>query len=143
MTCRRCNHTTVKKFGTYGKRKVQRYRCHHCSATFSDTSPKVGNHLISMDRAEKIIALLVEGMSIRGIARVTGADQNTIMSLLLTVGGKCRRLFDAKVRGIEAHYMELDELWCFVFKKEKDSKPTTRKSGATPTPGSAWTRKRN
>jgi hypothetical protein len=62
---------------------------------------------------------MMEGMSIRAIARVTGADQNTIMSLLLTVGGKCRRVFNAKVRGIKARYLELDELWCFVHTKEK------------------------
>jgi transposase-like protein/IS1 family transposase len=120
MTCQRCHHTTVKKFGTYGKRKVQRYRCHNCSATFSATGPKVGNHLISLDRAEKIIALLIEGMSIRAISRVTETDQNTIMSLLLTVGEKCRQVFNAKVQGIKARYLELDELWNFVHTKQKN-----------------------
>ncbi len=30
MTCIRCKHNTAYKFGTYGKRKVQRYRCHSC-----------------------------------------------------------------------------------------------------------------
>jgi IS1 family transposase len=62
---------------------------------------------------------MVEGMSIRGISRITNTDQNTIMSLLLTVGEKCRRIFNAKVRGVKSHYVELDELWCFVHTKEK------------------------
>jgi hypothetical protein len=98
---------------------VQRYRCQNCSATFSETRPRVGNHLISVEKAEQIIALMLEGMSIRGISRVTGTDQNTIMSLLLTVGERCRRVFNVKVRGIKARYLELDELWNFTFKKQK------------------------
>jgi transposase-like protein len=119
MTCLRCNHSTVKKFGTYGKRKIQRYRCYHCSATFSACGPKIANHLVTLDRAAQIIKMMVEGMSIRAISRITGADQNTIMSLLLTVGERCRRIFDNKMRGVKAHYVELDELWCFVHTKEK------------------------
>jgi transposase-like protein len=119
MTCQRCYHTTVKKFGTYGKRKIQRYRCHNCSATFSACGPKLENHLISLERAEQIIALMMEGMSIRAISRVTNTDQNTIMSLLLTVGKRCRRIFDAKVRGVKARYLELDELWNFVHTKQQ------------------------
>jgi len=27
VTCIRCKHDTAKKFGTYGKRHIQRYRC--------------------------------------------------------------------------------------------------------------------
>jgi IS1 family transposase/lambda repressor-like predicted transcriptional regulator len=98
---------------------VQRYRCHNCNATFSAPRPRVGNHLIDFKKAEQIISLLVEGMSIRAISRLTGVDQNTIMSLLLTVGEKCRNIFNNKVHDIKAHYVELDELWCFVHTKEK------------------------
>ncbi len=119
MTCQRCHHTTVKKFGTYGKRRIQRYRCRNCSATFSATGTKFANHLISLDRAAQIIRLMVEGMSIRAISRIINTDQNTIMSLLLTVGEKCRRIFNAKIRGVKSRYVELDELWCFVHTKEK------------------------
>jgi IS1 family transposase len=61
---------------------------------------------------------MVEGMSIRAISRFTGTDQNTIMSLLLTVGEKCRRVFDSKVREVKAKYVQMDELWCFVHTKE-------------------------
>ena len=40
------------------------------------------------------MTLLLEGMSVRAISRITGAHQGTILSLLLTVGKKCRNLFD-------------------------------------------------
>jgi transposase-like protein len=120
MTCLRCKHTTVKRFGTYGKRRIQRYRCHNCSATFSEPHANpLGTHTVGLDKAAQIINLMVEGMSVRAIARFTGADKNTILSLLLTAGEKCRSVFDAQVRNVRPHYVQLDELWCFVHTKEK------------------------
>ena len=49
MTCIRCNHSTAKRFGTYGKRRVQRWRCNSCQATFADPAtpkPLGGNSLL-------------------------------------------------------------------------------------------------
>jgi transposase-like protein/IS1 family transposase len=120
MTCLKCQHTSVKKFGRYGRRKIQRYRCTRCSATFSEPQAKpLGNHTLDLEKAVQIVSLLVEGMSVRAISRITGTDKNTILSLLLTVGAKCRQIFDAKVRNVKAKYVQLDELWCFIRKKEK------------------------
>jgi transposase-like protein len=66
MTCARCQHTTVKKFGAHGRRKIERYRCNSCGATFSENRPKaLGNHYIDFSRAVQVISLPVEGMSIR------------------------------------------------------------------------------
>jgi len=120
MTCLRCQHTTVKRFGTYGKRRIQRYRCHNCSATFSEPHTKpLGNHTVSLDKAVEIISLMVEGMSVRAIARFTGADKNTILSLLRTVGQKCQTILDARVRNLKPRFVQMDEIWTFVHTKEK------------------------
>jgi transposase-like protein/IS1 family transposase len=119
MTCLKCQHTSVKKFGTYGRRKIQRYRCTRCSATFSEPhSNPLGTHTTDLEKAAQIVFLLCEGMSVRAVARVTDTDKNTILSLLLTVGAKCRRIFDARVRDLKPRYVELDELWNFCFKKQ-------------------------
>ena len=123
MTCRRCQHESVKKFGRYGRSKIQRYRCKSCGTTFSDERAKpLGSHTTDLELAEKIINLLVEGMSVRAVARFTGVDKNTILALLLTVGAKCRRVFDTKIRSVRPKYVQLDELWCFVHKKENKLK---------------------
>ena len=120
MTCLRCWHTKVKKFGTYGRKRIQRYRCADCKATFSDRQPRpLGTHIISVERATQIISLMLEGMSVRAISRLTGAEKKTILSLLLTIGRKCATLFDSRVRGIRPRYLELDETWAFVHTKEK------------------------
>ena len=62
---------------------------------------------------------MVEGVSLRAIARLTDTDLNTIMSLLLTVGKKCRTLFDLRVRNVRPRFTEFDEIWCFVHTKER------------------------
>jgi transposase-like protein len=47
--------------------------------------------------------LLVEGVSIRSIQRVTGVEKKTILSLLVLVGEKCERLLDEKIRKVKVN----------------------------------------
>ena len=116
MTCIRCNHSTAKRFGTYGKRRVQRWRCNSCHATFADpATPKpLGNHYTSSEAASKAFALMLEDMSIRAISRVTGLHKATILSLLETAGGKCQKLWDSRIRGIRTQFVQADEIWTYV-----------------------------
>jgi transposase-like protein/IS1 family transposase len=119
MTCIRCHHSKAKRFGFYGRNKIQRYRCPACNSTFSEPRRRpLGRHYIQTEKAVQIIELLLEGMSIRAVSRITGAHQGTILSLLLTVGKKCRSLFDKKMRGIRPRFVQADELWTFVHTKE-------------------------
>ncbi len=119
MTCLRCKHHEAKRFGFYGRKRIQRYRCPGCNATFSEPRKRpLGRHYTDADKAAQIATLLLEGMSVRAVSRITGAHQGTILSLLLTVGDKCRSLFDGKVRGIRPRFVQADELWTFVHTKE-------------------------
>lgn len=119
MTCIKCKHPAVKRFGTYGPRKIQRFRCYSCKSTFSDSKRPISGHYISIEKASQIVSMMMEGMSIRAISRLTGTDKKTILALILTVGKKCRATFDAKVRNIQPNFVELDELWCFIHSREK------------------------
>jgi len=120
MTCIRCNHSEAKRFGFYGPHKIQRYRCPSCKNTFSEPRQRpLGRHSISTDKAAQIVTLLLEGVSIRAASRITGAHQGTILSLLLTVGDKCRSLFDERVRNVHPRFVQTNELWTFVHTKEK------------------------
>src|SRR5207249_3685672 len=78
---------------------------------------------LGVERVAQIMSLMLEGVSIRAISRLTNTDKKTILALLLTLGEKCRNLFDARVRGIRPRYVEMDELWCYVRKHEKRLKP--------------------
>jgi len=120
MTCPRCSHQNAIKFGIYGKRETQRFRCKDCGATFNapDARP-LGRHYTPIETVAKILQLLTEGMSIRATSRVTDVDPNTILSLLETVGAKCQRLLDERVRNLRPRYVQADETWTFVQKKQK------------------------
>ena len=124
MTCLRCKHAEAKRFGTYGRKRIQRYRCPACNSTFSEPRQRpLGRHYTDPATAARIVNLSLEGMSVRAISRVTGVHKGTILSLLLTIGDKCRNLFDKRVRGIRPQFVQADELWTFVHTKERHMRP--------------------
>ncbi len=86
-----------------------------------------------MDKAESILKLLVEGMSLRAIERVTGVHRDTIMRLLLLAGERSQQLMDAKMRNLSARYLQVDEIWCYVGKKRRNVR-----SGDSPELGDQW-----
>jgi IS1 family transposase len=88
---------------------------------------------LPMDKAESILKLLVEGMSLRSIERVTGVHRDTIMRLLLLAGERCQQLMDAKMRNLSARYLQVDEIWCYVGKKRRKVR-----SGDSPELGDQW-----
>jgi transposase-like protein/IS1 family transposase len=119
MTCTKCQHPDSKKFGTTAA-NVQRFQCKACRATFTAARQNpLGRHTTTLDATERAVSLLLEGMSLRAVARLTGLHKGTLSALLLTVGSKCADLFDARVRNVRANFVQADELWSFVGKKQK------------------------
>ena len=124
MTCRKCQHGTAKRFG-FTESKNQRYRCRDCGATFTESrQAPLGRHTTDLERATMAFTLLTEGMSVRAVSRVTGLHKNTILSLLETVAGKCRTIFDRYVQNVTPRYVQADEIWTFVHTKAKRVKPS-------------------
>ncbi len=113
MTCLKCQHQSCKKFGTYGKRKVQRWRCTSCSTTFADpTAPAYVRpaHSTDPELFAQAITLMLEGMSVRAISRFTGLHKQTILSLMTTASEKAKALLDAKVQNIRPRFVQMDEM---------------------------------
>src|ERR1700693_3269546 len=108
MTCTRCNHQACKRFGTYGKRKIQRWRCQACRVTFCEPHAKIGTHSIAPERVAQILSMMLEGCSIRAIARLVNVDKNTILSLLETAGERCAKLWNTRIRGIRTRLVQAD-----------------------------------
>ena len=75
-----------------------------------------------------VLSALVEGNSIRSIERMTGVNRNTIMSLLYRVGYGCEELLHEKMRNLKCRNIQVDEIWCFVGKKQKNLTQKERKS---------------
>ena len=88
MTCHNCS-AICKKFGKFGPKKIQRYRCKQCKRTFSEEQQKPLDYMrLDLDRAEMCLKLMVEGMSLRSIQRITGVHQETLLNLLILAGEK-------------------------------------------------------
>ena len=87
------------------------------------------------DKQIAITAALAEGSSIRSIERMTGIHRDTIMRLGVRVGQGCAKLLDEKMRGLDCKSIQVDEIWGFVGKKEKNLKVTDDPNQV----GSVWT----
>ncbi len=91
---------------------------------------------LSRDDRAKILGLMVEGMSMRAISRVTGASKNTVAKLLEDAGAAFSDYQDRTLRGLTCKRVQVDEIWAFVYAKEKNV------AGAKAAPGGAgdvWT----
>ena len=75
---------------------------------------------LPLEKRTKIIEMLVEGMSIRAVSRITGASKNTIAKLLVEVGTACQCYHDQVVVGLDTKRVQCDEIWSFVYSKEKN-----------------------
>ena len=120
MTCHNCQ-TECKKFGK-DRKGYQRYRCHQCSKTF--TEPHNGHFFgmyTSSEKAVLILKMLVEGVSIRSIERLTGVHRDTILRLLVLAGQRCERLLEEKLQAVTVNDVQCDEIWGFVGCKEKNN----------------------
>ncbi|HEV7681219.1 MAG TPA: IS1 family transposase [Pyrinomonadaceae bacterium] len=78
----------------------------------------LGNMRIPLEKAEMCLQLLLEGMSIRSIQRITGLHQETILNLLVLAGDKCRQLMKDRIKGVAVQDVEADEIWAFVGMKK-------------------------
>ncbi len=76
-------------------------------------------NVLPKDKQIAIIAALAEGSSIRSIERITGVHRDTIMRLGVRIGKGCAMLLDSKMQDLDCNYLQLDELWGFIGKKER------------------------
>ena len=86
--------------------------------SFCNTVSGMAN-VLSADKQTAIIAALAEGSSIRSIERITGVHRDTIMRLGVRVGKGCEMLLDSKMQDLSCNYLQLDEVWGFIGKKER------------------------
>jgi IS1 family transposase len=90
---------------------------------------------LSTDERARILAALVEGNSIRAIARMTGKSRNTIDKLLCDLGRACSEYQDKTFRNLSCKRIQYDEIWSFVGAKEKNCTAEMKACGA----GDVWT----
>jgi IS1 family transposase len=79
----------------------------------------MANNLTS-EKKTQVVAMLAEDSSIRAIERITGVHRDTVMRLGLRIGEACAEIHDEKMRGLPCENVEVDEIWGFVNKKQRN-----------------------
>jgi hypothetical protein len=77
------------------------------------------NRLARKERAQ-ILGMMVEGVSMQSITRLTGVSKNTVAKLLKDGGEACIAYHDEHVRNVKARRVQCDEIWSFCQMKEKN-----------------------
>lgn len=92
---------------------------------------------LSVKERANIVRLLVEGNSLRSCSRIADVSINTVTKLLVDIGKACQQFHNDKVVNVNSKRIECDEIWSFVYAKEKNVERSdkTKEQGA----GDAWT----
>lgn len=77
-------------------------------------------NILPVEKKITVISALAEGCSVRGIERMTGIHQDTISRLSLNVGSACQKMLDEKMRELPCQNIEVDEMWGFIVKKQRN-----------------------
>jgi IS1 family transposase len=76
---------------------------------------------LSIERRAAVIRALVEGASLRSVARMTGTDKDTVMRLLVEVGEFCSIYQHHTLVNLPCKRLECDEIWSFVGSKKRNA----------------------
>lgn len=91
---------------------------------------------LPLEERVRILAALVEGNSIRGTCRMTGAAKGTVLKLLADVGDACDAYQDDTIRNLTCVYVQCDEIWSYCHAKERNLPEKKRDNRNY---GSMWT----
>ncbi len=75
---------------------------------------------LPIEKKKQIINLLVEGSSLRSISRICDVSINTVTKVLVDTGKACEIFHNQTVTNVKAARVQADEIWSFVYAKEKN-----------------------
>jgi IS1 family transposase len=93
-------------------------------------------NILTTEKRVAVISALVEGCSVRSTVRLTKVAKDTVLSLLKQVGEVCLDYQDQVLRNLPCKRLELDEIWCFCYSKDKNVPAHMQ---GMPGIGSMWT----
>lgn len=87
----------------------------------------------SFKERTQILRLLVEGNSLRSASRIADCSINTVTLLLENIGQACADYQSKQLTNLTCKRIEIDEIWSFVYAREKNIKPWS-----PPNSGTTW-----
>lgn len=80
-------------------------------------------NVLSKERQVQIVSGLVEGNSIRAVARMLDVEHKTVLRVLIRVGEHCDHILNERMRQLPCKIVQVDEIWTYVAKHEKRIQP--------------------
>ncbi|MBF0176892.1 MAG: IS1 family transposase [Magnetococcales bacterium] len=137
-----CGRYGVKGLGNivirrrYGTGRIRFLHCRHCQHEFSERNgTPLFDLRISQEKIVAVVRHLAEGTGVRKTARLTGVSRDTVGRILRRVGSHARGIHDRLVRGLDVPEVQMNEMWSFVKKKDKNCTEKERFEGEA---GSVW-----
>jgi IS1 family transposase len=75
---------------------------------------------LNREKRVQIVNALVEGNSVRATARMCDVAFNTVLKLVPEIGRACAEYQDGAFRNLTCRRIQCDEIWDFVYAKEKN-----------------------
>ena len=116
MKCPRCGSQTIVKNGSIHNKK-QKYACKECGRQFIE-NPQNKNQPISEDIVKIIDKLLLERLSLAGIARVTGVSIRWLQNYVNEKYSQIEKKVKVTKKSKRRLTIECDEMWSFVQNKK-------------------------
>ena len=91
---------------------------------------------LSVEKRTEIIKSLVEGNSVRATSRIADVSFNSVLKLIPEIGVACQKYHDENVRNVASKRIQCDEIWSFIYAKEKNLPENLRGQYGL---GSIWT----
>ena len=120
--CRCFNKKGMKNIVRNGKRAngSQNYVCRDCGTAFVRTKGTIFyNKKLKKKDIINIATHIVETNSLRGIARETKHNKNTICNYVSLIAKHCEQFNDILIKDLKLGVHEIDEFWSFVKKNKK------------------------
>jgi transposase-like protein len=118
----------LKNIVRNGKRAngTQNYICRECGKAFVRTKGTIFyNKRLKKKEVANICRHIVETNSLRGVARQTLHNKNTICSYVGIIAQHCEQFNDFLLQDVKLGTHEIDEFWSFVKKNKKGLSKST------------------
>lgn len=105
MVCHHCE-ALAKKHGK-DRKGLQRFRCAPCNRTFTEYQDKpLEGMYLPLDKATLVLNMLLEGMSLRAVSRLTGVEMHNFVRPHKSLNGAT----PAMAQGIAKSFWTVEDL---------------------------------
>ena len=87
-------------------------------------------NVLPNEKKKMVLNSLIEGNSIRSTVRMTGVNKKTVMRLLIEAGEQAQEILDREMINIKSRFVQVDEIWCYVAKKQKQCTEEEKRKGS-------------